>query len=82
MQQITIFESKGAKVTEVKDVTAFSDKEIKLVVGGRSRRLFLVGSGLKITDFSKEKGELTIEGDVSEMRYVGAKENFLKRIFK
>ena len=82
MQQITVFESKGAKVTEVKDVTAFSDKEIKLVVGSRSRRLFLAGSGLKITDFSKEKGELSIEGDVMEMRYSGAKENLFKRMFK
>ena len=82
MQQITIFESKGAKVTEVKDVTAFSEKEIRLIVGAKQKRLFLAGANLKITDFSKEKGNLSIEGDVTEARYAGTKENFLKRIFR
>ena len=82
MQQITVYEKKGAQVTEVKDVLAFSDKEIKLVVGQNGRRLVLGGEKLKISDFSKQSGDLSVDGEVAFFRYVGAKESFWKRIFK
>ena len=81
MQQITITEGKGAIVTEVKDVLSFSDREIKLSTRD-NKKIVLDGSGLKIGGFSKASGELSVEGAVTFVRYLGANESFIKRVFK
>ncbi|MBO7369220.1 MAG: YabP/YqfC family sporulation protein [Clostridia bacterium] len=81
MQQITITDGKGAAVTEVKDVLSFSEKEIKLLTRD-NKRLLIEGAGLKIGGFSKANGELTAEGTVTLVRYLGARESFIKKVFK
>ena len=81
MQQITITESKGATLSEIKDVLSFSEKEIK-AVSKDNRKIVLEGGGLKIVGFSKASGELTIEGNVSCAKYLGAHESLLKKVFK
>ena len=81
MQQITITESKGAVMSEVKDVLSFSDKEIKIVTKD-GKKVAIFGSGLKINGFSKASGEFNVEGSVTAVRYLGAHESVLKRVFK
>ncbi|MBO7525203.1 MAG: YabP/YqfC family sporulation protein [Clostridia bacterium] len=81
MQQIVLTDKKVFSATEVKDVLSFSEKDIKLVLTS-GKRLFIEGGGLKITGFDKSCGKFSAEGDVSAIRFSGAKENVLKRMFK
>ena len=81
MQQIVLKDKKAFSATEVKDVLSFSDKEIKLVLNS-GKRLNVEGGGLKITGFNKNCGDFFAEGEIAVIKFAGAKENFLKRIFK
>ena len=81
MQQITITEGKGAVASEIKDVLSFSDREIRIATRDNKKIVFC-GSALKIGGFSKASGELSVEGAVSSVRYQGANESIIKRVFK
>ena len=81
MQQITITESKGAAVTEVKDVLSFSEKEIRIITKD-NKKIVLEGSGLKINGFSKASGELNVEGSVTMVKHLGVRESLLKKVLK
>ena len=81
MQQTTITENKGAKMTEIKDVLSFSEKEIKVITRD-NKRIMIEGSALKIGGFSKTSGELDVEGSVTLVKFHGARESILKKVFK
>lgn len=81
MQKIEINDKKAISASEVKDVSAFSEKEIKLVLLS-GKQLFITGAGLKISGFDKGRGEFLAEGDIMSVRFSGAKENIVKRIFR
>ncbi len=76
---ICIEQRKNISVTAVESVLAFS--EVKLVlalVGGE--KVSVVGSGLKITSFSKANGSFAAEGNVTGVSYGG--KSVLSRMFK
>ncbi len=76
---VLIEQRKNLSVTAVESVVAFSEVKILLsLVGGE--RLTVVGSGLKITGFSKSSGTFVAEGTVTGVNYGG--KSVVSRIFK
>ena len=76
---LSIEQRKFLTVSAVESVVAFSEVKIVLsLVGGE--RLNVIGSGLKITGFSKANGSFTAEGTLMGVQYGG--KNFAARIFK
>ena len=76
---LSIEQRKYLTVSAVESVVAFSEvKIVLLLVGGE--RLNVIGSGLKITGFSKSSGAFTAEGTLTGVQYGG--KNFAARIFK
>ena len=81
MHSLNIEERKSFNATEIKEVAAFSDKEVKLIAKNDGV-IVISGDGLKIDGFSKSSGAFSLTGNVRSVRYGGAKESFFKRIFK
>lgn len=76
---LSIEQRKVLSVSAVESVLAFSEvKIVLLLVGGE--RLNVIGSGLKITGFSKSSGSFTAEGTLTGVQYGG--KGFAARIFK
>ena len=63
----------------MESVGSFSEVKIVLVLVG-GERLSVVGSGLKITGFSKASGSFTAEGEILGITYGG--KSLAARIFK
>ena len=76
---VLIEQRKNITVSAVESVVAFSEVKIILTLQGGGRMIVL-GTGLKITSFSKTSGSFTAEGSVTGVSY-GSK-NFAARIFK
>lgn len=76
---VTLEQRKRLSVSSVESVVAFSEVKIVLsLVGGE--RMHVIGTGLKITGFSKASGMFTAEGTVTSVGYGG--KSFAARIFK
>lgn len=76
---LSIEQRKLLSVSAVENVLAFSEvKIVLLLVGGE--RLNIIGSGLKITGFSKSSGSFTAEGTLTGVQYGG--KGFAAKIFK
>ena len=76
---LSIEQRKYLTISAVESVVAFSEVKIVLsLVGGE--RLNVIGSGLKITGFSKSSGAFTAEGTVTGVSYGG--KSFVSKIFK
>ncbi len=76
---IQLEQKKLLTVSGVESVAAFSEVKIILsLVGGG--KMSVVGSGLKITAFSKASGSFTAEGSVTGISYGG--KSVVARIFK
>lgn len=80
MHAVVIDDKKTITVTAVKEVTAFTEKEIRLKLLSGSV-LTVTGQNLKITGFSENGGKFNAAGDVDGVKYRGG-ENLLKRVFK
>lgn len=76
---VLIEQRKNITVSAVESVVAFSEVKIILTLQGGGRMIVL-GTGLKITSFSKTSGSFTAEGSVTGVSYGG--KNFAARIFK
>ena len=76
---VTIEQRKTINVSGVESVSAFSEVKIVLVLLG-GERMNVIGSGLKITGFSKINGTFTAEGEVMGISYGG--KSLAARIFK
>ena len=76
---ILIEQRKSITVSAVESVVAFSEVKIILALLGGGR-MSVVGTGLKITGFSKNSGSVTAEGTVTAVSYGG--KSFADRIFK
>lgn len=76
---VIIEQRKILSVSEVESVVAFSEVKIILALLGGGR-ITVVGSGLKISGFSKASGSFTAEGTVTGITYGG--KGFTARIFK
>ena len=70
---------KNLNVSGVESVVAFSEVKIVLALNGGDK-LCIIGTGLKITGFSKSSGAFSAEGKIVGLSYGGF--NFASRIFK
>lgn len=76
---VVIEQRKNLTVNAVESVIAFSEVKIILsLLGGE--RMSVVGSGLKITGFSKTNGTFAAEGTITSVAYGG--KSVVSRIFK
>lgn len=76
---LTIEQRKFLTISAVESVVAFSEVKIVLsLVGGE--RLSVIGSGLKITGFSKASGTFSAEGVLTGVQYGG--KGFAAKFFK
>lgn len=76
---VTIEQKKFLTVSAVESVVAFSEVKIILALQGNTR-MSVVGTGLKITGFSKATGAFTAEGTVMGVNYGG--KTLAARLFK
>lgn len=76
---VIIEQRKTLSVSAVESVVAFSEVKIVLALLGGGK-VNVVGSGLKITGFSKASGAFTAEGTVTGITYGG--KGFAAKIFK
>ena len=79
VHQITIEQKKNVAVSGVEGVLSFSESKISLLLIGGGK-LYVAGSSLKITGFSKEKGLFTASGSVVGVSYGG--KSFAAKIFR
>lgn len=77
---LTVEGQKKISLTGVESVDAFSETEIRLTVAGRKMRI--TGSRFKVQAFSKGSGAFSASGEVTLVRYGGAKGKFFQRLFK
>ena len=71
----------GLMATEVGEVTAFNDREIRFITT-LGVKTIVCGENLKITSFNKSSGDFRAEGDFVKISYEGKKVPVLKKIFK
>ncbi|MBQ8885430.1 MAG: YabP/YqfC family sporulation protein [Clostridia bacterium] len=76
---MAIEQRKSISVTGVESVKAFSETRIELALSGSTTRMIVLGTGLKITGFSKANGTFTAVGNVEGVRYGGGLKS---RLFK
>lgn len=81
---LTIERQKSLSATGVESVSAFSETQIVLVLtggnGGAGEKLYVTGTALKITGFSKTSGTFTATGNITGARYGG--KSLRSRIFR
>ncbi len=71
---------KKLTMSGVDAVDGFTDQALRLTVGGS--KVVIQGENLKITSYNKATGALSADGTICEIKYVGKKAPFLKRVFK
>ena len=76
---VMLEQRKSLSISGIESVLSFSEVKIVLVLLG-GERMNVIGSGLKITGFSKVNGTFTAEGDVMGISYGG--KSLTARIFK
>ncbi len=76
---VQLEQKKNLTVNGVESVAAFSEVKIILALVGGGK-MSVIGSGLKITAFSKTSGTFTAEGSVTGISYGG--KGVAARIFK
>lgn len=76
---VELEQRKNLTVTGVESVASFSEAKIVLALLSGDR-MSVIGSGLKITGFSKTSGTFTAEGEFMGLSYGG--KSFAARIFK
>lgn len=76
---VTIEQRKNLTVSAVESVVAFSEVKIILSLFD-GERMNVVGSGLKITGFSKTNGTFVAEGSITSVSYGG--KSVVSKIFK
>ena len=76
---VLVEQRKNITVNAVESVVAFSEVKIILsLLGGE--RMSVIGSGLKITGFSKTNGTFAAEGTITSLSYGG--KSVVSKIFK
>lgn len=77
---LTLDGRKRLSMTGVEAVDGFSESSLKLSVNGS--KVLITGENIKISSFNKATGNLSADGNFSEIRYNYKKESFFKRAFK
>ena len=76
---VLLEQRKSLSIGGIESVSSFSEVKIVLTILG-GERITVIGSGLKITGFSKTSGVFTAEGDVMGISYGG--KSLTAKIFK
>jgi hypothetical protein len=76
---VILEQKKNLSVNGVESVCSFSEAKLSLLLVG-GERMNVLGSGLKITGFSKTSGTFTAEGDVMAISYGG--KSIVSKLFK
>ena len=77
---LTIEDRKKISMTGVGSVDSFSETLINLTVNGK--RVQITGSKLKVLSFSQGSGNFSASGEITQVKYGGAKGKLLSRLFK
>ena len=77
---LTIESKRRITVSEVKEVLAFSDKEIRLKLKDGCM-LFIQGENIKITAFDDSNGVFSANGSFTGIKYKQAVSTFIKKVF-
>lgn len=80
-QNVIIENRTRISITGVIEVNAFSDREITLTLKD-NKRIVVIGTNLKIVNFDNKNGNFSAQGVVDELKYKGAQEKLIKRVFK
>lgn len=75
-----IEQCKKITATAIDSVDGFSDKQILLSYSGG--RIIILGSGMKIVNFSKTSGAFAATGDIISVRYAAKGIGLKSRLFK
>lgn len=78
---LCLTERKRLCATCVKEVDGLSGEKI-LITLFNGERAALCGSALKICAFSRQSGQLEVEGIINEIKYAGEKLPLLKKLIK
>ena len=68
LHQVTIEQQKTISVSGVDGVLSFSESKITLALLG-GKKMYLTGTGLKITGFSKQTAVFTATGTLYQLSY-------------
>ncbi len=71
---------KSLSLTNVEAVNGFTDAFLNLTVSGKTVKI--LGNKLKITSFNKASGNLTCDGEVTEIKFGAVKQSVFKKVFK
>lgn len=77
---LTVESKRRITVSEVKEVLAFSDKEIRLKLKDGTT-LIMQGANLKITAFDDNSGLFSASGTFNGAKYKEAMSTFIKKVF-
>ena len=77
---INMTDRKKAVMTGVAKVDGATDTEVELTTA--LGRLIVTGTGLKITKYDDADGNLTLQGNIDNIKYAAARVPLIKRIFK
>lgn len=85
VHSLMIKDRQGGKITGVKDVSSFDEKEILLFT--QAGKLAIKGEQLHVKQLDLEKGEVDLEGKVDSLSYLSKntdkkEESFFKRMFR
>lgn len=78
---VTLCDRKRLFITSVKEVDDLTENKILLTLFSGAR-MTIVGAKLKIAAFSRQTGQLSIDGLIGEIKYTGEKTSLLKRLIK
>ena len=77
---VNMTDRKKAVMTGVSKVDGATETQVDLTTA--LGRLIVTGSALKIAKFDDADGNLTLQGNIDGIKYVGARVPLIKRIFK
>ena len=77
---LTIELQSRISMTGVESVDAFSENEITLTVNGK--KVAITGAKLKVLAFSQGTGNFSASGEVTSVKFGGAKGKALQKLFK
>ena len=80
LNSLQLENQKKLSMSGVISVDSFSPNQIKLSLENTS--VVICGDNLKVVNFNKGQGNLMVEGNVCEIKYLNKKTALIKRFFK
>ena len=80
LHSLTLEEQNRLNLTGILNVDSFNEKEVCLKLAENT--LHITGANLNVEKLNVEEGTLSILGEINTIKYSGAKQSLIKRIFK